>query len=59
MLVYRGGEAFRSVVSIASLIVVTLVILAVDVVLGWWLLTVLVHPLPYSNPEAMEAAGFG
>jgi hypothetical protein len=41
------------------LIVVTLVILAVVVVLGWWLLTVLVHPLPYSNPDAKAVVGIG
>ena len=57
MHVYRGGEALRSGVSIAVLIAVTLVMLAAAVVLGWWLLTVFVHPLPYSQPEAMDAVG--
>jgi hypothetical protein len=54
MLVYRGGETLRSVFSTAVLIIVTLVIVAALMV-GWWVVSVLVHPLPYSDPEAMSA----
>jgi hypothetical protein len=53
--VHRGGETLGSVVSIAVLIVVSLVVLVVAAALGWWLLSVLVHPLPYSDPEAIGA----
>jgi hypothetical protein len=45
-------------VSVALLLVVTVVLLAIILVLGWWLFSVLVNPLPYSDPEAMTATPF-
>jgi hypothetical protein len=47
------GEALRSTLSVALLLIVTAVIVAIIFAVGWWLFSVLVNPLPYSNPEAM------
>jgi hypothetical protein len=55
VLVYRGGETLRSLFSIAVLIILTLIVVSVALVVGWWVVSVLVHPLPYSDPDAMSA----
>ena len=41
---------------VAVVVAVTVVILAVAVTLVWWLRSVLVHPLPFSAPEAITPA---
>jgi hypothetical protein len=46
----------RSASTIAVVVAVTAVILAVAMTLVWWLWSVLVHPLPYNAPEAIPAA---
>jgi hypothetical protein len=42
-------------VSFVALFIVTLVIFALAIAVGLWLFSVLLSPLPYSDPEAIAA----
>jgi hypothetical protein len=53
--VRRGAEMVWSGVSFVALFIVTLVIFALAIAVGLWLFSVLLSPLPYSDPEAMAA----
>jgi hypothetical protein len=53
-----GAAPLRSTIAVGVRIIVMLVILGVTAAVGWWLLTAIVNPLPYSDPEALTAAWY-
>lgn len=43
---------WRSAVSLVALLLVWIVFIAAVAAIGWWMLTVLINPQPYSDPDA-------
>jgi hypothetical protein len=56
MSVGRGGVTMWSVLSTAAVVGVTVGIVAVALALTWWLWSVFIDPLAYSQPDAIAAA---
>jgi hypothetical protein len=56
MSIYVGVPRWRAAVSFAVLLVVWIVFVAAVAAIGWWLLTTVIHPLPYSDPEAASVS---
>jgi hypothetical protein len=52
MSIYVATPRWRTAVSIVAMLLVWIVFVAAIAAIGWWLLSALIDPEPYSDPEA-------